>query len=254
METNIEQFVKKIPQFNELSSGEIIPYIIYYLNTKNNCEATKKMIDECFEQLAIIPYSNIYHYLNQKSKGKKAILIKKKIGYVLTRQKNEEIANNMVDSIEYKQSNELIDFSIVEDAPYYIKKIIEEMCGCYDNNLCNSCLVMLRKLFETLIIECYERHGISNKIKNEKGNFLYLSELIPLFLKENHWSLSRNFEKNIKIIKKYGDLSAHNRRFLAKKKEIDEFKFELRQCLQEIILIIDYPNWNRKNPVSMNIV
>ena len=49
-------------------------------------------------------------------------------------------------------------------------------------------------------------------------------------------------------MKKYGDLSAHNRRFLAKKKDIDDFKFELRQCAQKIILMIDYQNWKRDLP------
>lgn len=83
------------------------------------------------------------------------------------------------------------------------------------------------------------------------GKFFYLSDLIPLFLQSKRWSLSRNFEKNVNLVKKYGDLSAHNRRFLAPKYQVDEFKFELRQCLEEIILIIDYPNWDRNKPVSI---
>lgn len=251
MEVNIEEFVKKIPEFNTLSTGKMIPYFIYYLNDEKKCDATPKLIENCFEQLSLIPYSNIYYYLNQKSSGKKAILIKKKTGYVLTRQKNEEVFNKIVNEIQHSPTNELIDSTILGDVPYYIRKITEEMCCCYDEGLYNACLVLMRRLFETLIIECYERYGNSHEIKDANGNFFYLSDLIPLFLQSNHWSLSRNFEKNIKLVKRYGDLSAHNRRFLAKKYEIDNFKFELRQCLQEIILIIDYPNWNRSNPVSM---
>lgn len=49
------------------------------------------------------------------------------------------------------------------------------------------------------------------------------------------------YQKSLESVKKYGDLSAHNRRFLAKKSDIDAFQFELRQALQEIVLTINYP-------------
>jgi len=86
--------------------------------------------------------------------------------------------------------------------------------------------------------------------QDANSNFYYLSDLIPLLLSSKHWTVSRNLEKHIKLVKKFGDLSAHNRRFFAKKNEIDELKFELRQCLQELILIIDYDNWDRSNLVT----
>lgn len=75
--------------------------------------------------------------------------------------------------------------------------------------------------------------------------FFYLSDLIPRYLESSKWNSSRNINSCLKIVKKYGDLSAHNRRFLAKKTDIAGFKFELRQALQEIILTIDYSNWEK---------
>ena len=103
----------------------------------------------------------------------------------------------------------------------------------------------MRKLIETLIIECFERHGIDNQIKDSNDIFYYLSDLIVKFISSKNWNVSRNLKSNIEKIKKYGDLSAHNRRFLAKKKDIDDMKIELRQVLQEIVLTIDYVNWKR---------
>ena len=103
----------------------------------------------------------------------------------------------------------------------------------------------MRKLVETLIIECFERYGIDLEIKDPNGVFFYLSDLIPKYLASSKWNASRNISTSLTSVKKYGDLSAHNRRFLAKKGDIDSFKFELRQALQEIILTIDYQNWNK---------
>ena len=79
------------------------------------------------------------------------------------------------------------------------------------------------------------------------GNSFFLSDLIPRFTASDKWNISRNLEVHIKKVKKYGDLSAHNRRFLAKKSDMNDFRFELRQAVQEIIMIIDYINWNREN-------
>lgn len=249
MNNSLDDFIRKIPDFCDLSSGDMIPYFVYYLCDENNLSVTPKMIGECYEQLALKSYSNISAYLSKKSAGKNAIFLKGKSGYTLTRKKKEIIANIVLNDIPIVPTNALMDLSILEGTPFYIKKMAEQMCCCYDTNLYDACLVMMRKLFETLIIECFERHGNAQEIMDSNGNFKYLSDLIPSFLLSNHWSSSRNLEKNIKIVKKYGDLSAHNRRFFAKKKDIDDFKFEMRQCLQEIILIIDYTNWDRSNPI-----
>jgi hypothetical protein len=119
------------------------------------------------------------------------------------------------------------------------------MAQCYECGFYDATLVLMRKLLETLIIESFARHGIDYEIKDTEGTFFYLSSLIPLYLSANKWNCSRNLQKNISKIKKYGDLSAHNRRFLAKKTDIDDFKFELRQVLEEVILSIDYHNWDR---------
>ena len=120
------------------------------------------------------------------------------------------------------------------------------MIQSYDCGHYNATLVLMRKLIETLIIECFERYGIDDQIKDANGVFYYLSDLIPKFISSQKWNSSRNIDESIKKVKKYGDLSAHNRRFLAKKSDIDSFKFELRQSIQEIILIIDYSTWGRE--------
>ena len=151
----------------------------------------------------------------------------------------------MSDIIEVPITENLIPITIFDNTPYYIVANAKQMCQCYDTGLYDATLVLMRKLIETLIIECFERHGIDNQIKDSNDIFYYLSDLIVKFISSKNWNVSRNLKSNIEKIKKYGDLSAHNRRFLAKKKDIDDMKIELRQVLQEIVLTIDYVNWKR---------
>lgn len=243
----LELFITRIPEFKSKNSGELIDYFAFYI--QQVCEKnsfTAKQIDDCFSELSIPPYSNIYSYLG-KNAGKKGKYIKHRSnGYVLNRNTKEHIAREVSEIIEQPLSNALIDINIFDGTPYYIISIAKEMIQSYDCGHYNATLVLMRKLIETLIIECFERYGIDDQIKDANGVFYYLSDLIPKFISSQKWNSSRNIDESIKKVKKYGDLSAHNRRFLAKKSDIDSFKFELRQSIQEIILIIDYSTWGRE--------
>lgn len=136
-------------------------------------------------------------------------------------------------------SEELFSISIFEEAPTYIQRIAVQVNGCYERGWYDSGAVMTRRLVETLIIECFEKHGLEANIKNTDGNYVHLGELISRFL-AGTWHISRNTKTSLpklKDIKSVGDLSAHNRRFLATRRDIDRFADELRVVVQELIYI-----------------
>ena len=99
---------------------------------------------------------------------------------------------------------------------------------------------MIRRLIETLIIECFEGHHIDARVKDPDGNFVSLENLIVQFLNEPTWNLGRDARRSLaKLpkIKGIGDLSAHNRRFIAQKDDIDRNADEIRVAIQEMIAI-----------------
>ncbi|MCD7874554.1 MAG: hypothetical protein LUH17_06220 [Acidaminococcaceae bacterium] len=149
--------------------------------------------------------------------------MKQKQRYALSRSVKERISSIVAEIVKKPMSAELIDVSIFEHTPYYLKQIAEEMIRCYDGSHYNATLVLMRKLVETLIIECFEKYGVDVDIKDGSGAFYYLSDLITKFLSATKWNASRNIKKSLESVKKYGDLSAHNRRFLARKSDIDAF-------------------------------
>ena len=241
----LELYILRIPGFSEKKQSEMIDFFAFYLQHKDAQNAfTAVQIKECFDKLSIPPYSNISSYLSKNS-GSKKKYIKQKTGYILNRFEKEKIASEVGEPVERPLSSDLIDISIFEYAPYYLIEIAKEMIHTYDSGYYNATLVLMRKLIETMIVECYERYGIDAEIKDATGTFYELSGLIPKYLSSNKWNVSRNINKSMESVKKFGDLSAHNRRFLAKKSDIDSFRFELRQALQEILLTIDYPHWKR---------
>lgn len=241
---DINTFYNKIPNKENLKSSNLIPYFMYFCEfTKSEVKATD--ISFCYYELRIKPYSNISQYLRNNSNTRNPLFLNIGNGYVLSLNAKEKIKAELETETKIKVSTDLFDLSIIEkipNVPYYILLIVKEMCGCYDSGLYTACLGMLRKLIETLIIEQFEKYNLDSEIKDKNGNFYHLTILIDKYETTSNWNPSINLKKSLKNIKKYGDLSVHNRRFFAKKSDIDGLKYDTRLAIQEMIMAIDYPN------------
>jgi hypothetical protein len=111
------------------------------------------------------------------------------------------------------------------------------LSGAYENGWYDACAVMIRRLLETLIIEAYEHHNLTAKIKNVAGDFFYLKDLINICLQETAWNLSRNCRQAMPKLKDIGDKSAHSRRYNAHKGDIDPLLADIRLVVQEFVYI-----------------
>jgi len=134
-------------------------------------------------------------------------------------------------------SQQVIPSSVVRKTRPYIEKIVNQINGTYDRGWYDASAVMIRRLIETLIIETFEFHNISANIKNSAGDFLYLRDLIGLMLNETVWNLSRNCKKALPKLKDIGDKSAHSRRFLAHRGDIDPLRDDIRLVVQELVFL-----------------
>jgi hypothetical protein len=119
----------------------------------------------------------------------------------------------------------------------YIEKIVFQINGCYEKGWFDGCAVMMRRLIETLIIECFEKHGFADKIKNSAGDFLHLADLIDRVLQEKGWNLGRNTKQALPRLKTVGDKSAHSRRYNAHREDIDRLSTDFRDACQELLYL-----------------
>jgi hypothetical protein len=135
------------------------------------------------------------------------------------------------------ESQLVLPMSIVRNTRGYLEKVTNQINGCYERAWYDGCAVMIRRLIETLIIEVYEHHNIANRIKGPSGDFLFLRDLIDCMLNETTWNLSRNTKKALPKLKDVGDKSAHSRRYLAHRSDIDKVADDLRVVAQEFVLL-----------------
>lgn len=117
----------------------------------------------------------------------------------------------------------------------YILAVVHQINRTYDDTCYDACLVMIRRLVETLIIEVYEHHKIEGKIKDNNGDFKHLKILIDEISKEPTWNLSRNCKGGLGHMKLLGDVSAHNRRVNAHRQDIDDIMQDLRVTVKELL-------------------
>ena len=87
---------------------------------------------------------------------------------------------------------------------------------------------------ETLIIETFEHHKIASRIQNQTGDFVYLRDLIDKTLAETSWNLSRNTKQALPKLKDVGDKSAHSRRYVAQRGDIQPLIVDIRTVVQEL--------------------
>jgi hypothetical protein len=137
-----------------------------------------------------------------------------------------------------RSANEFIlPHSMVRGTRGYIERVVNQINGCYEKGWFDGCAVMMRRLVETLIIECYEHHQIDHRIKNASGDFLYLGDLVDKTLHETAWNLGRNTKQGLPKLKNIGDQSAHNRRYNAHREDVDKISTDFRVACEELLYV-----------------
>ncbi len=136
------------------------------------------------------------------------------------------------------KSQTVLPHALVSNTRGYIERVVYQINGCYEKGWFDGCSVLMRRLIETLVIECFEAYGISQKIKNPgTGDFFNLSELVNCTLRETAWNLSRNTKRSLPKLKSVGDQSAHSRRYNAHREDIDKLIPDFRIACQELLYL-----------------
>ncbi|MEO1350394.1 MAG: hypothetical protein AAFW84_16580 [Cyanobacteria bacterium J06635_15] len=118
----------------------------------------------------------------------------------------------------------------------YIQKIAEQVNGTYEFEFYDGCAVLARRLTETLLIEAYEAQGSGSSIKDSDNNYHMLGMIIDHAV-NGGLPLGRDPKRDLPKIKTLGDRSAHNRRFVAKKADLDKIESAFRLIVEELLVI-----------------
>lgn len=145
-----ENFTATVKNFFDLKSTEQVDFLVYFLTVEKNLITTQATaIRQCFVHLDILPYSNIYQYLNQNLKGKEKQppkFIRIKDGYQLHRQ----LKTTLETSIEKK----LLKAKVNKDLRQLLTHInnpqenefLKEAIDCFEISAYRASIVMVWNL------------------------------------------------------------------------------------------------------------
>ena len=228
-----------IVNIKELKKVETrVLFILYIIEDKFSIdELTNKQIHELINsKLRLTTNLSSVNMAIKRSKGKISTIRRDGIAY------HKIMALGIGDIMEIllePPEKEILDLVIpkivVESEKGYFKNVIKQVNGCYQDGYYDACFVMIRRSIETLVIDVFESLHEESQIKNSDGNFLAFSKLIDKTLANDNIKLSKIAKADLKIIKKFGDTAAHNRRLNLKKCDIDKYSDSIRLIIEELI-------------------
>jgi hypothetical protein len=229
-------FLKNIESTKPSSKERAIALLWYYTYNDEETECSISDLIKVIEHNGF-GKQNAYRLKSLFLKDKRIIRgasNKFKIAYKTIELLNEKYIQFLINR-PIKKSNAVIDVELFSNSHGYIKKVVLQLNLSYDYSLFDCCSIMCRRLLETLIIEVFEEYHIESSIKDNNGNYFMFSDLLNCLVQQNNFQVSRNTQKYLKEFKTLGDLSAHNRRFNARKSDIDKIKFGLRVASEELL-------------------
>lgn len=144
-----------------------------------------------------------------------------------------QIENTKIDSTP--KTEQVLPFEVVQGTRNYLENMVVQANGCYEHGWYEACSVMIRKFVETMIIEVFESKGESHEIKDADNNFYMLEKLINNITAKTSWNLQRDTKKSLPEIKALGDKSAHSRRYLCTKPDVDKILSGLRAVTDDLL-------------------
>lgn len=147
----------------------------------------------------------------------------------------DETYGPLLDVCPVKPSNAVLPMEVVKDTRGYIERVALQLNASYEQGLFDCCAVMCRRILETLIIEVYEADGRAVLLKGADGHFQMFAGLLGVLEADKTYNLGRNAVQGLKAFKALGDLSAHNRRFNARRDDIDRIRDGLRVAVEELV-------------------
>ena len=130
----------------------------------------------------------------------------------------------------------VLPHSLFKQTRGYLETLVYQINATYEAASYDACAVIIRRLVEVLLIECFDAKGITNKVTNSAGDFFYLQDLIAAALREQ-WNFGRTTRAGLARLKTIGDQSAHSRRYNARREYIDGVIIDLRTICEELLYL-----------------
>lgn len=151
-------------------------------------------------------------------------------------QSTSDRSNSLPSEVKAPAVQAILPHSLFKNTRGYIENVVFQINATYTATSYDACAVMIRRLLEMLIIEAYEYEKRGDEVKNSDGNYFMLGTLTTTML-DGSWTLSQTTKSQLKKLKQFGDLSAHSRKYNARRQYVDDIVIHLRVVVEEMLYL-----------------
>ncbi len=231
-------FIEKIDNFTKIPLLQKVEYAFYYTDKIENKQGSdlKNIVTLLASNRCTV--TNLSRLRSQIKYSKHFVSCREKDFYTLSLQVFHDLDSRF--STCFQNNTEVISSGLLLDKSKFginrinINKLVDQINHCYEHNCYDACAVLMRKLFETVLILSYENLGISDEIKDNNGNYYQLESITGNAKNNSKLNLSREPKKSLDRIRDVGNYSAHNIYYNATKKDIDDISNLYRLVMEEL--------------------
>lgn len=138
------------------------------------------------------------------------------------------------DTVTIESNNELLEEAKFCGKRSFLTKLIQQINFCYGHNCYDACAVLMRRLFEVLLVLTYQNKGVEGDIQKPDGSHKMLEGIVKDAVQNQSLGIPSRISKNFDAFREVGNNSAHSITYTAGKLDIDNIVRDYRVMLEDL--------------------
>ena len=138
------------------------------------------------------------------------------------------------DTVTIESNNELLEEAKFCGKRPFLTKLIQQINFCYGHNCYDACAVLMRRLFEVMLILTYQNKGVEVDIQKPDGSHKMLEGIVKDAVQNQSLGIPSRISKNFDAFREVGNNSAHSITYTAGKLDIDSIVRDYRVMLEDL--------------------
>lgn len=145
-----------------------------------------------------------------------------------------QYASLWIDIESIESSSELIDENKFCGKRGYLDKLIKQINHTYGHNCFDACAVLMRRLFEILLVLTYQNTGNEAVISKPDGTHFMLEAIVKDAVQNKALGIPARISKNFDAFREVGNNSAHSITYTAGQKDVTDIQRDYRVMMEDL--------------------
>lgn len=145
-----------------------------------------------------------------------------------------DVGTIWTDTVTIESHDELLEEAKFCGKRNFLDRLIQQINFTYGHNCYDACAILMRRLFEVLLVLTYQNKGIEADITKPDGNHKMLEAIVKDAVQNKVLGVPARISKNFDAFREVGNNSAHSITYTAGKLDIDNIARDYRVMMEDL--------------------